>query len=156
MKISTSNQLVLATLLGAVTAFAQASIWKPRMDTAVWQVSSSIFECRLEQPIPDFGRAVFDARAGETPRFYLDPEKNLMAPGKASIKIETPMWKRGNYQRDLGFVAVTRAKYRGYPVILDEKMSEKLLSELASGNAPLFTRSSNFSNQRKFRLVCSR
>ena len=145
MKISTPNQVVLTALLSAIAVFSHASTWKPRMDNAVWKASSSIFECRLEQPIPRYGRAVFDARAGESARFYLDPEKNLMEPGKASLTVEAPSWKRGDQQRDLGSVSVTRAKYRGYPVVLDEKLSDLLLSELAAGYSPVFTRASNYS-----------
>ena len=141
MKISTPNQVVLTALLSAIAVFSHASTWKPRMDNAVWKASSSIFECRLEQPIPRYGRAVFDARAGESARFYLDPEKNLMEP----VKVEAPSWKRGDQQRDLGSVSVTRAKYRGYPVVLDEKLSDLLLSELAAGYSPVFTRASNYS-----------
>lgn len=138
-------QFMFTILLGATTFAAHASTWKPRVDNAVWQSTSSVFECRLEQPIPRYGRAVFDARAGEAARFYLDPEKNLMEPGKASLKIETPSWKRGEQQRDLGSVSVIKAKYRGYPIVLDEKLADMLLSELAAGYSPVFTRVSNYS-----------
>ena len=145
MKIPMLNHIVLVTLLSTATLFAHASSWQPRVDEAVWEVSSTIFECRLVQPIPRYGQAVFDTRAGESPRFYLDPQKNLMKVGKAHIRLDAPTWKRGEQQRDLGEVMVTQTDYRGYPVVLDEKMSDTLLSELAAGYSPVFTRSSNYS-----------
>ena len=145
MKILNLNKLASVVLLMLIGGFAQASSWQPRVDNAVWTSSTSIFECRLVHPIPRYGQAVFDARAGETPRFYLDPEKNLMEPGQASIEIKAPAWKRGEQHKDLGTVTVTRAKYRGFPVILDEKTSDLLLSELSAGYSAVFTRPSNYS-----------
>ncbi|MBV1915665.1 MAG: OmpA family protein [Pseudomonadales bacterium] len=146
MKIPMLKPFLLTMLLSVVTAFAHASSWQPRVDDAVWEVSSSIFECRLVQPIPRYGQAVFDTRAGESPRFYLDPEKNLMEGGEANIRLEAPAWKRGEQQRHFGSVTVNKTGYRGYPVVLDEKMSDQLLSELALGYAPIFSRSSNYSD----------
>lgn len=128
--------LVLSTLSGwhsAVTALS----YHPRMDRATWIADSSVLQCKLIQPIPSFGQAVFDHSAGKQLRFYLQTVANPMSAGQASLKSNPPIWNRDLEPTNLGMVPVREGDF---PVELDAALSTRVLTELYKGKSPGFTR----------------
>ena len=87
------HPLRLAVVLGmlAFAREASASDFGARPDAAEWKLRRSSLECRLSQPIPFFGEAVFRKRAGESPEFLLSSTQRLQA-GDARLALEAPPW----------------------------------------------------------------
>ena len=121
----------------SITTAAQALTYHPRMDKAIWIAESSVLQCRLTQPIPAFGQAVFDHTAGKPLRFYLQSVSNPMAAGKASLKSSPPVWKSDLDLLDLGLVNVHSGEF---PVELEAALANRLLAELYQGKSPGFVR----------------
>lgn len=111
--------------------------YHPRMDRAIWIADTSVLHCRLIQPIPSFGRAVFDRSAGKPLRFYLQTVSSPLAEGKAALKSGPPVWNPDLLMSDFGLVDVRAGEF---PVELEEAMSTRLLAELYQGKSPGFTR----------------
>jgi len=59
-----SNVVFLAMISGMAAMGAKAGNYSTPMDNTIWQVESSIFACKLTQPIPHFGSATFIDEAG--------------------------------------------------------------------------------------------
>ena len=134
---------LIALLLLLPAALTHALSYQAAMNHAEWLTSSSPFECKLWQPIPFYGDAVFQHEAGTTPVFFLAPQQPDMRRGKASLKVKPPVWDAQRPVTELGYVAVTESLQ---PIRLDEKLSTRLLTELYEGMAPEFTRRSRFAD----------
>lgn len=139
MRVVKHNFLAALMILVAtvVSATVNAVTFHPRMDEAQWITRSTVFQCRMVQPIPFFGRAVFDQSAGQPPRFYLQSLANPMEKGQASLKSHAPRWKPEMPTTDLGRVMVESGEM---PVELGAVMATQLLAELFEGKSPEFTR----------------
>ena len=124
---------------------AQALTFHPRMDQAKWLSNSHVLQCQLTQPIPSFGRAVFDASAGQPLRFYLQSVSNAMSQGQAMLQSEAPTWNPALATVNLGLVKVIEGET---PVHLDTALADKLLNELYQGKSPHFIRRSKHSEER--------
>jgi outer membrane protein OmpA-like peptidoglycan-associated protein len=122
------------------------------MHQAEWRLRSSVFECRLWQPIPAFGDAVFSHRAGEDQRFHLDPIKPLLNRGKASLISAAPVWDDSRSRENLGYVPVTA---NNEPVRLDRDKTYRLLNELYGGMSPVFTRQSWYQHDESIQVFLS-
>ena len=146
---------VLRVLFGAaalaLAASVQAVTYMPSMNEAEWRLQLSPFECRMWQPIPVFGDAVFSSRAGERQRFYLAPKKQMMKQGKAKLVSAAPVWDAGRKKVDLGYVGVNAVT----SVKLDENMSLRLLNELYDGMSPVFARRASFASSEQIRVGLS-
>ncbi len=59
-----SNVVFLTMISGMAAMGAKAGNYSTPMDNTIWQVESSIFACKLTQPIPHFGSATFIDEAG--------------------------------------------------------------------------------------------
>lgn len=132
---------VLATLTLLILAMqctvVQALTYHPRMDQALWIARSSVLQCRLIQPIPSFGRAIFNYEAGRELQFYLEAVHNPMEQGRAVLRSKAPRWNPELTLVDLGLVPVTEGSI---PVKLDKALATRLLAELYKGKSPSFTR----------------
>lgn len=62
--MKSSNVVFLTMISGMVAMGVQAGNYSIPMDNTIWQVESSIFACKLTQPIPRFGSATFIDEAG--------------------------------------------------------------------------------------------
>lgn len=122
-------------------SFAHAVSFGPSLHQAEWRLELSPFECRLWQPIPAFGDAVFSNRAGEEQKFYLAPVKPMMKVGKANLISRGPVWDESRESLDMGQVAV---KADAKPVLLGKHQSYRLLNELYDGKSPIFAHQSWF------------
>lgn len=144
----------LATLLAVLLSplQLQAVTYGAGMNHAEWRLELSPFECRMWQPIPTYGEAVFQYRAGEHQRFYLKPTRRTMREGKASLVAVAPAWDSGRRNIDLGLVPVSGSNT---PVKLRSKLATRLLAELYEGMAPVFTRKAWYSDDDSVRVGLS-
>lgn len=106
------------------------------VDKSEWNTSVSPFECRLWQPIPHYGDAVFSQQAGSEQQFYLSPHRAALKSGEVDLVSRAPVWLPDRASRPLGSVQVKDAQYA---IQLDKTMSSLLLSELYDGMAPEFS-----------------
>lgn len=145
----------LAVFLGfAVLApFSFAVQYVAPLNHAEWRLELSPFECRMWQPIPYFGDAVFSHRAGEEQRFYLKPTRKAMKPGKAILISRAPIWSEQRQPREMGTVEVTAKS--GTPVLLDKQRAFQLLNQLYDGMSPVFTREAWYSEGELVELALS-
>ena len=107
------------------------------INESAWMSHTSVFECRLEHSVPYYGRAVFQTRAGETSRFFLNSKSSRFASGKAEVVAKSPAWFNSDKSQSLGLVPVKKGMR---PMRLGTKNAEKYLSELNSGNELEFVR----------------
>ncbi|MBN4055321.1 OmpA family protein [bacterium AH-315-K03] len=151
MKLTVLRWLLSISFLVTVVS-VQAVTYIPSMNEAQWRLELSPFECRMWQPIPVFGNAVFSHRAGESQQFYLSPKKQEMKQGKAFLVSTAPVWDVTRKSVDLGQVTVKSAYT---PVKLGKKMAFRLLNELYDGMSPVFSRSSWYEPEEKVRVGLS-
>lgn len=145
-------QLVVGLLLVLNSAAGLALVYQAPMDEAEWIVDSSVFECRMTQPIPIVGEAVFVHRAGEALRFYLSSAPSPMRKGQALLVSDAPVWKPQLGQDSLGYVPVAESHQ---PIRLERKMATRILAELEKGKAPRFSRLSWFADNEKIDIGLS-
>ncbi len=109
---------------------ARAEWFRGPIADAGWRLDASVFECRLVQPIPRFGDAVFTRRAGEQQRFVLHQANRLLAEGEASIRAEHPEWRETAQPELLDPVSVQTGEQA---LALDWQRSQRLAAELRTG-----------------------
>jgi outer membrane protein OmpA-like peptidoglycan-associated protein len=144
--------LVIAVQVSSWSLITNAMRYQATMHNAEWRLQSSPFECRLWQPVPDFGDAVFARRAGEEQMFYLAPVLNAMAAGEASLVIKAPPWGADRGSVDMGVVNVNESDR---PITLGKKHAIQLLNELFRGMSPEFTRQSFYQSNEEIQLGLS-
>ena len=126
---------LLLLLVSASFAATRDISFAARVDVAQWQVSESILECRLTQPLSHYGEAVFSRRAGESLRFFLTARDNPLHAGTAALVSQPPIWAPQQAPRHLGEVSVERSKQ---PVTLADQLATKMMTELLKGMTPRF------------------
>lgn len=139
------SSVFVGALLAATT---QASVYTNAINDGSWQAQSSVFECSLAHEVPLFGRAVFRTRAGETSNFYLRSHAAKFEAGSAVVYAKAPVWKADGLGEEsveaLGQVNVKRGTR---PMWLGTQNSEKMLTELSSGNEIEFVRKAWFEDE---------
>lgn len=128
------NSLIVCCLLLQVWP-AEARLFTPRMDDAQWLVTSNRFQCSMTQPIPLYGEAVFQRRAGEDARFRLISHHRPLAEGRAQLISDAPVWQDTRPVETIAKVAVKRQQYQ---VELGPKLATRLMAELETGMVPRF------------------
>lgn len=118
--------------------------FRASLNEAEWRLQASPFECRMWQPIPAYGDAVFWNRAGEDQRFHLAPIRKAMKTGQAQMVSQAPLWDESKPAEAMGKVAVTG---RETPVALGKRHAYQLLNELYDGMSPVFTRQAWFAEE---------
>lgn len=126
----------LILIAGMLASSAFAHNYQARLDVAEWHLDPSPLLCRLWQPVPNYGDAVFEIRAGEPLKFYVDAYRPVLKPGKADMAIVAPEWKPDIRPRGIGRTAVVPGKR---PIVLDEDKANLFLAELEVGMFPSFT-----------------
>ncbi len=113
---------------------AQAALeYGSSVENTQWMVSGSVFECRFEQSIPGYGRAVFYHQAGEDVQFRLETMKNLMDYSQAQVSILPPPWQPGNRAEKLGVVKLVDDTPN---LSLDSRRTNQFLHALLEGKWP--------------------
>jgi outer membrane protein OmpA-like peptidoglycan-associated protein len=112
---------------------AGALNYTPRVDEAEWRLQKSELECRLWQPIPRFGNAVFNKKAGERAVFELSGNQPAVASGKAMLVAMAPDWRADIEPVSLGEVDVSGS------IVLGAELTARLLAGLQQGLSPTFS-----------------
>ena len=141
---------VLGWMLLSVNSYAMT--YGPEMNYAEWRLELSPFACRMWQPIPDYGDAIFQRRAGEDQRFFLQANKPVMRQGKAALKSRAPVWDGSRKTVDFGYVAVTKHPQQ---VKLSGAMATRMMTELYEGMSPQLTRQSWYSKDVRITVALS-
>ena len=74
---------VLLSLL--VSLPATAITFQTRLEAVQWTVAGDQFECRLSQPISDFGSGEFVRRAGESVIFRINGHEHWLGNGSGTL-----------------------------------------------------------------------
>lgn len=83
---------------------AMAITFQTRLENVEWKVEGDQFECRLVQPITDFGSGEFVQRAGEGAVFSLKSSSRLLGRGSATLLAAAAPWQPGRGDINLGAV----------------------------------------------------
>ena len=72
MYLSIFRPVIIGSLLAVVYSSSQALEYGSGIANTEWKLSGSIFECRFEQVLPEYGNGVFYHQAGEDILFRLE------------------------------------------------------------------------------------
>lgn len=125
---------LMGVVLFAVPVLAQAITFQTRLEDVQWQVSGDRFECRLSQPIKDFGGGLFVRRAGEKPVFRLEAQEAWMRQGEAYLYAAAASWNPTASDLRLGTVKVARNERM---LESSEQQAGRLLTGLLEGRSPV-------------------
>lgn len=123
--------------LGLWPASAGTAVYSNFLDNGAWQAKSSVFSCSLVHSVPFYGDAVFETRAGEASRFYLQGDVSRFAAGEAALVARSPVWAEVPRLVELGAVAVMQKRRA---VQLPSRDTERMLAELYGGLELVFSR----------------
>jgi outer membrane protein OmpA-like peptidoglycan-associated protein len=100
------RQHYLALLSVFASLPAMALTFQTRLENIEWKVEGDKFECRLSQPITDFGTGEFVRRAGEQATFRLKAFNGSMGGGSATLLAAAAPWQPGRGDINLGAVRI--------------------------------------------------
>lgn len=100
------RQHYLALLSVFASLPAMALTFQTRLENIEWKVEGDKFECRLSQPITDFGSGEFVRRAGEQATFRLKAYNGSLGAGSATLLAAAAPWQPGRGDINLGAVRV--------------------------------------------------
>src|SRR5471030_391952 len=100
------RQHYLALLSVFASLPAMALTFQTRLENIEWKVEGDKFECRLTQPITDFGSGEFVRRAGEQATFRLKAYNGALGAGSATLLAAAAPWQPGRGDINLGAVRV--------------------------------------------------
>lgn len=121
--------VVLITLSSA--AHSENLGFSNEINESAWHPKLSVFECRIEQHIPYYGKAIFRTRAGEASRFCLVSKAARMKSGQADILSVSPAWSPVDKALLLGQAKVRKSTR---PIVLRSQKTELMLAELYKGH----------------------
>ena len=78
------RQRYLALLSVFASLPAMALTYQTRLENSEWTVAGDKFDCRLTQPITDFGSGEFVRKAGEQAIFRLNAYNAMLGGGSAT------------------------------------------------------------------------
>jgi outer membrane protein OmpA-like peptidoglycan-associated protein len=122
------------------------------IENTEWKISGSIFECRFEQALPEYGKGVFYHQAGEDIIFRLEARKNLMKAGRASISIIPAPWHPSQKSQHLGYEDLIDGKPN---LELDSARSNQFLHALLEGKQPIVTRRAYYDDSKYINIHLS-
>ena len=98
------RQRYLAMLSIFASLPVMATNFQTRLENIEWTVAGDQFECRLAQPIADFGSGEFVRKAGEKAVFRLNSPSNMLGSGSAVLFAAAAPWQPGRGDVNLGTV----------------------------------------------------
>lgn len=116
---------------------ANATVYSNFLDNGAWQANTSVFECSLVHSVPFYGDAVFETRAGESSRFYLQGDVHRFKAGEAALIARSPVWSEVSRRVELGAVEVAQ---QVRAIQLPSLATERMLTELYGGLELVFSR----------------
>src|SRR5690606_16701158 len=124
--------LAACFLLGSQAA--PASPFQTRLDNGEWTVTGDKFECRLAQPVSQFGSGEFVRRAGEQATFQLSARERWLGPGSATLLAAAAPWQPGRGDINLGRVTVGAGDV---PFTSSQEQAARLMTGLLEGRSPV-------------------
>ncbi|MGP0173340.1 flagellar protein MotY [Pseudomonas sp. NCHU5208] len=113
---------------------AHAISFQTRLEKVEWTVEGDKFECRLSQPISNFGSGEFVRRAGEQVTFRLKAREHWLGNGSATLLAAAAPWQPGRGDINLGSVSVANGEV---PFNSSQEQGARLLAGLLEGRSPL-------------------
>ncbi|TDV70161.1 OmpA family protein [Pseudomonas sp. LP_7_YM] len=132
------RQRYLALLSVFASLPAMALTFQTRLENIEWKVDGDQFECRLSQPIADFGAGEFVRRAGEQATFRLKANGYSLASGSATLLAAAAPWQPGRGDLNLGMVKVGNGEI---PFNTSQAQATRLIAGLMEGRSPLIRHS---------------
>lgn len=144
------RQRYLALLSMFASLPAMALTFQTRLENIEWKVEGDKFECRLIQPITDFGSGVFVRRAGEQAIFRLNAFNALLGEGSATLLAAAAPWQPGRGDINLGSVRIGRGQ-----VLFSSSQAQasSLVRGLLEGRTPLVRHYSSTGGTSEVRLL---
>ncbi|WP_415773456.1 flagellar protein MotY [Pseudomonas sp. LB3P38] len=128
------RQRYLALLSVFASLPAMALTFQTRLESIEWMVEGDKFECRLSQPITDFGSGEFVRRAGEQATFRLKAYNSMIGGGSATLLAAAAPWQPGRGDINLGSVRIGSGN-----VLFNSSQVQagRLISGLMDGRSPV-------------------
>lgn len=128
------RQRYLALLSVFASLPAMAITFQTRLESVEWTVEGDKFECRLTQPITDFGSGEFVRRAGEQATFRLKAYNSMIGGGSATLLAAAAPWQPGRGDINLGSVRIGSGN-----VLFNSSQVQagRLISGLMDGRSPV-------------------
>lgn len=127
---------MLPLIISAAPVYAGVRHYGANLRAAQWTLAeNNPLSCRLEHNIPQYGTALFEARAGRRSdiQFILQSRRQTLQVTKASLVAVAPRWRPGRASEDLGQINV----YPGYATgTKNKKTAWTMLTELERGYEP--------------------
>jgi outer membrane protein OmpA-like peptidoglycan-associated protein len=127
-----------------------ALTFQTRLESIEWTVEGDKFECRLTQPITDFGSGEFVRRAGEQATFRLKSYNPVVGGGSATLLAAAAPWQPGRGDINLGTVSI------GSGNILfnsSQVQAGRLISGLIDGRSPVVRHATSDGRVSEVRLL---
>ncbi|WP_030128196.1 OmpA family protein [Pseudomonas sp. QTF5] len=144
------RQRYLALLSVFASLPAMALTFQTRLESIEWTVEGDKFECRLTQPITDFGSGEFVRRAGEQATFRLKAYNSMIGGGSATLLAAAAPWQPGRGDINLGSVRIGSGN-----VLLNSSQVQagRLINGLMDGRSPVVRHSSGDGRVSEVRLL---
>ena len=144
------RQRYLALLSVFASLPAMALTFQTRLESIEWTVEGDKFECRLTQPITDFGSGEFVRRAGEQATFRLKAYNSMVGGGSATLLAAAAPWQPGRGDINLGSVRIGSGN-----VLFNSSQVQagRLISGLMDGRSPVVRHSSGDGRVSEVRLL---
>ncbi|TBU94596.1 hypothetical protein DNJ95_13960 [Stutzerimonas kirkiae] len=117
-----------------MTSPVHAITFQTRLERVQWHVEGDQFECRLIQPIADFGSGEFVRRAGEQAVFRLKVPERWFGGGSATLLAAAAPWQPGRGDINLGVLTIADGEI---PFSSSQVQAGRLLSGLLDGRSPV-------------------
>ncbi|AXA56800.1 flagellar protein MotY [Pseudomonas thivervalensis] len=144
------RQRYLALLSVFASLPAMALTFQTRLESIEWTVEGDKFECRLSQPITDFGSGEFVRKAGEQATFRLRAYNPMLGGGSATLLAAAAPWQPGRGDINLGSVRIGSGD-----VLFDSSQVQagRLISGLMEGRSPVVRRNTEDGRVSEVRLL---
>ncbi|MHC8402548.1 flagellar protein MotY [Pseudomonas sp. MDT1-17] len=144
------RQRYLALLSVFASLPAMALTFQTRLESIEWTVEGDKFECRLTQPITDFGSGEFVRRAGEQATFRLKAYNAMIGGGSATLLAAAAPWQPGRGDINLGSVRIGSGN-----VLFNSSQVQagRLISGLMDGRSPVVRHYSGDGRMSEVRLL---
>ncbi|WP_260962432.1 flagellar protein MotY [Pseudomonas citri] len=144
------RQRYLALLSVFASLPAMALTFQTRLESIEWTVEGDKFECRLSQPITDFGTGEFVRRAGEQATFRLKTYNPVLGGGSATLLAAAAPWQPGRGDINLGSVRIGSGD-----VLFNSSQVQagRLISGLMEGRSPVVRRNTEDGRVSEVRLL---
>ncbi len=144
------RQRYLALLSVFASLPAMALTFQTPLENIEWTVEGDKFECRLTQPVTDFGSGEFVRRAGEQATFRLNAYNSMIGGGSATLLAAAAPWQPGRGDINLGSVRIGSGN-----VLFNSSQAQagRLISGLIDGRSPVIRHTSGDGRVSEVRLL---